>query len=164
MESIITIATVLTMYFNAANDVNSQYLYNSDLEDGVIHKIEVYEQKAEGQMCAKMEYRYSYDEQGRLTSREVVRWDEAKKDWVNDFRHTYKYYKNGYNMETSKWDAAQQAYDLPTEVTLYREIGPSLTSVKTYRMNDAKNDMYLTNRMLCMEPLEVITERLLAVR
>ena len=31
MESIITIATVLTMYFNAANDVNSQYLYNSDL-------------------------------------------------------------------------------------------------------------------------------------
>ena len=46
MESIITIATVLTMYFNAANDVNAPYLYNSDLEDGVIHKIEVYEQKA----------------------------------------------------------------------------------------------------------------------
>ena len=54
MESIITIATVLTMYFNAANDVNAPYFYNSDLEDGVIHKIEVYEQKAEGQMCAKM--------------------------------------------------------------------------------------------------------------
>ena len=46
MESIITIATVLTMYFNAANDVNAPYLYNSDLEDGVIHKIEVYEQKS----------------------------------------------------------------------------------------------------------------------
>ena len=56
MESIITIATVLTMYFNAANDVNAPYLYNSDLEDGVIHKIEVYEQKADNQMCAKMEY------------------------------------------------------------------------------------------------------------
>ena len=88
MESIITIATVLTMYFNAANDVNAPYLYNSDLEDGVIHKIEVYEQKAEGQMCAKMEYHYSYDEQGRLTTREVMRWDESKKQWVNDFRHT----------------------------------------------------------------------------
>jgi len=53
MESIITIATVLTMYFNAANDVNAPYLYNSDLEDGVIHKIEVYEQKAEGQMSPR---------------------------------------------------------------------------------------------------------------
>ena len=163
MESIITIATVLTMYFNAANDVNSQYLYNSDLEDGVIHKIEVYEQKAEGQMCAKMEYRYSYDEQGRLTTREVMRWDEAKKDWVNDFRHTYKYYKKGYNMETSKWDNTLQAYDLPMEVTLYREVAPNVTSVRTFKMNEAKNDMYLVNSLLCMESLDQISDRLLAI-
>ena len=164
MESIITIATVLTMYFNAANDVNAPYFYNSDLEDGVIHKIEVYEQKAEGQMCAKMEYRYSYDEQGRLTTREVMRWDEANKQWVNDFRHTYKYYKNGYNMETSKWDATLQAYDLPMEVTLYREVAPNVTSVKTFKMNETKDNMYLVNRMLCMEPLDVISSRLLAVK
>jgi hypothetical protein len=163
MESIITIATVLTMYFNAANDVNAPYLYNSDLEDGVIHKIEVYEQKAEGQMCAKMEYHYSYDEQGRLTTREVMRWDESKKQWVNDFRHTYKYYKNGYNMETSKWDATLQAYDMPMEVTLYREVAPNVTSVKTFKMNEAKNDMYLVNSLLCMEPLDQISDRLLAI-
>ncbi len=164
MESIITIATVLTMYFNAANDVNSQYVYNSDLEDGVIHKIEVYEQKAERQMTAKMEYRYSYDEQGRLTTREVMRWDAMKQDWVNDFCHTYRYYKNGYNMETSKWDDVRQAYDIPSEVTLYREVAPMVTSVRTYRMNEAKNDMYLTNKMLCMESLEQISDRLMAIK
>lgn len=164
MESIITIATVLTMYFNAANDVNSQYVYNSDLEDGVIHKIEVYEQKAEGQMTAKMEYRYSYDEQGRLTTREVMRWDAKKQDWVNDFCHTYRYYKNGYNMETSKWDDVRQAYDIPSEVTLYREVAPMVTSVRTYHMNEAKNDMYLTNKMLCMESLEQISDRLMAIK
>ena len=150
MESIITIATVLTMYFNAANDVNAPYLYNSDLEDGVIHKIEVYEQKADNQMCAKMEYRYEYDDQGRLTTREVVRWDSERQTWVNDVRHTYKYYKNGYNVETSKWDAARQTYDLPSE------------SVKTYRMNAEKNDMYLVNSLLCLEPFEIFSDRLFA--
>ena len=164
MESIITIATVLTMYFNAANDVNSRFLYNSDLEDGVIHKIEVYEQKADNQMCAKMEYRYDYDDQGRLTSREVMRWDSNKQDWVQDFRHTYKYYKNGYNMETCKWDAIRQCYDMPEEVTLYREVAPNVTSVKNYRLNAAKNDVTLTNSLLCMEPLEVISNRLLATK
>ena len=110
-------------------------MYNSDLEDGVIHKIEVYEQKAEGQMCAKMEYRYNYDEQGRLTSREIARWDDSQKTWVNDFRHTYRYYKHGYNVET-----------------------------KTFKMNEAKNDMYLINSLLCMEPLEMISDRLLALK
>ena len=148
------------MYFNAANDVNAPYLYNSDLEDGMIHKIEVYEQKTEGQLCAKMEYRYSYDEQGRLTTREVMRWDGNKRQWVNDFRHTY----NGYNMETSKWDTTLQAYDLPMEVTLYREVAPSVTSVKTFKMNEAKNDMYLVNCLLCMESLKSMSDHLLAVR
>ena len=164
MESIITIATVLTMYFNAANDVNAPFMYNSDLEDGVIHKIEVYEKKADGQMCAKMEYRYDYDEQGRLTTREVMRWDDSKKQWVNDFRHTYKYYKNGYNMETSKWDAKHQNYDLPSEVTLYREVAPNVTSVKNYRLNAAKNDVYLTDSLLCMEPLDMSPDHLLATK
>jgi hypothetical protein len=162
MESIITIATVMTMYFNAANDVNTPFMYNADLEDSVIHKIEVYEKKADNQICAKMEYRYSYDEQGRLTSREVMRWNESKKQWVNDFRHTYRYYKNGYNMETSKWDAHLKTYDLPFKVTLYREVAPSVTSVKTFKMNAAKDNMYLTDRMLCMESLEQFSNHLIA--
>ena len=164
MESIITIATVLTMYFNAANDVNAPFVYNSDLEDGIIHKIEVYEKKSDGMLSAKLEYRYSYDEQGRLTSREVMRWDDSRKQWVNDFRHIYKYYRNGYNIETSKWDSTQNGYDLPFEVILYRMVTPDVTSVRTFKMNEKKDNMYLTDRLLCMESLEQISNRLLAVR
>lgn len=161
MESIITIATVLTMYFNAANDVTSNYLYNSDLEDGVIHKIEVYEQKDNNQVCAKMEYHYEYDDQGRLTTREVMRWDSNKNNWVNEFRHTYKYYKNGYNLEVSYWNNQKQAYDLPAEVTLYRSQAPNLTSVKIYKMNEKQDNMYLSGSMIVMEPIEY---RLLAIK
>lgn len=161
MESIITIATVLTMYFNAANDVTSNYLYNSDLEDGVIHKIEVYEQKDNNQVCAKMEYHYEYDEQGRLTTREVMRWDSNKNNWVNEFRHTYKYYKNGYNLEVSYWNNQKQAYNLPAEVTLYRSQAPNLTSVKIYKMNEKQDNMYLSGSMIVMEPIEY---RLLAIK
>ena len=159
METIITIATVLTMYFNAANDVNAPYLYNADLENGVIHNIEVYDQKPGNQLEAKMVYHYDYDEQGRLTTREVSRWDSKTKRWVSDLRHTYKYYKNGYNVETCHFNATTGTYDLPEEVTLYRTVSPSVTSVKTYRMNETKDDMYMSNKMLVMEP---INHRLLA--
>ena len=150
MESIITIATVLTMYFNAANDVNAPYLYNADMENGVINKVEVYEKKADNQMAAKMEYRYAYDEQGRLTSKETLNWDEARKDYVAASRLTYKYYAHSYNVEMSYYDAKSGCYDLPTEVTLYREVAPMVTSVRTYKMNEQKDDMYLSNKMLVM--------------
>jgi hypothetical protein len=159
MESIITAATVLTMYFNAINSNDVNYLYNADMEDNVVNKIEVYEKNADHQMAQKMEYKYEYDEQGRLVNKEMQSWDEAKKQWTKSSRLVYKYYKNGYNVEVSKWNADKQAYDLPSQVTLYRSVGLNMTSVKTYRMNEAQDNMYLADCMIVMEPID---SRLLA--
>ena len=50
MESIITAATVLTMYFNAVNSNDVNYMYNGEMEDGVVNKIEVYAQNDKKQM------------------------------------------------------------------------------------------------------------------
>ena len=160
MESIITAATVLTMYFNAINSNEANYMYNGDMEDGVVNKIEVYEKNADQQMTQKMEYCYEYDEQGRLSNKEMLSWDEATQNWTKDSRLTYKYYKNGYNVEVSHWNAEKQQYDLPSEVTLYRSQAPNLTTVRTYKMNETQDNMYLSSSMVVMEPLD--NSRLLA--
>ena len=86
---------------------------------------------------------------------------EETKDWVKNSRLTYKYYKNGYNVEVSHWNAEKQQYDLPQEVTLYRSKAPSLTTVRTYRMNETQDNMYLSSSMLVMEPID---NRLLAAQ
>ena len=161
MEAIITAATVLTMYFNAVNSNDANYMYNGEMEDGVVNKIEVYVQYNKKQMEQKMEYCYAYDEQGRLQNKETLTWDEATKQWTKSSRLTYRYFKNGYNVEMSYWNAEQQQYDLPTEVTLYRSIAPNLTTVKTYKMNEQQDNMFLTSSMVMMEPLD---SRLLAVK
>ena len=154
MEAIITAATVLTMDFNAVNSDNANYMYNGEVEDGVINKIEVYAENDHHQMTQKMEYRYVYDEQGRLQDKEMMTWDEATKQWTKSSRLTYKYFKHGYNVEMSYWNAEKQQYDLPTEVTLYRSTAPNLTTVKTYKMNKTQDNMFLTSSMVVMEPLD----------
>ena len=132
MKAIITAAMVITMCLST---VNSHAADNqSDTQ--------------------KVEYRYEYDEQGRLANKEMLSWDEAKKDWQKSSRLTYKYFKNGYNEEVSQWNADKQAYDLPSEVTLYRSQAPNLTTVKTYKMNKTHDNMYLTSRTVVMEPLD----------
>ena len=161
MESIITAATVLTMYFNAINSNDVNYLYNADMEDGTVNKIEVYQKNDQQQMTQKMEYCYEYDEQGRLSNKEMLSWNEATQSWAKDSRLTYKYYKNGYNVEVSYWNQETQAYDLPVAVTLYRSQAPNLTTVRTYKMNEAKDNMYLSSSMVVMEPLD---SRLLATK
>lgn len=135
---IITAATVLAMSFGTGN-VN----------------------EAETSMTETKEYRYEYDEQGRLANKETLSWDEAKHEWQKSSRLTYKYYKNGYNVEVSQWNADKQAYDIPSEVTLYRSQAPNLTTVRTYKMNEAHDNMYLASSMVVMESLE---SNLLAVK
>jgi YD repeat-containing protein len=141
MEAIITAATVLTMYFNANFNANAQSTENAASQ--------------------KVEYRYEYDEQGRLANKETLSWDEATKEWQKSSRLSYKYFKNGYNVEVSAWNANKQTYDLPSEVTLYRSQAPNLTTVKTYKMNETHDNMYLTSRTVVMEPLAT---NLLAVK
>ena len=140
MKAIITAVMVLTMCLTTVNS------YAADNQSDT----------------QKVEYRYEYDEQGRLANKEMLSWDEAKKDWQKSSRLSYKYYKNGYNVEVSQWNADKQAYDLPSEVTLYRSQAPNLTTVKTYKMNKTHDNMYLTSRTVVMEPLE--TANLLAVK
>ena len=101
----------------------------------------------------KIDYRYAYDEQGRLANKEMLSWDEATQQWQKSSRLTYKYYKNGYNVEVSEWNANKQTYDIPSQVTLYRSQAPNLTSVKIYKMNETRDNMYLTSRTVMMEPL-----------
>jgi hypothetical protein len=101
----------------------------------------------------KIEFRYAYDEQGRLANKEMLSWDEASQQWQKSSRLTYKYYKNGYNVEVSEWNANKQTYDIPSQVTLYRSQAPNLTSVKIYKMNETRDNMYLTSRTVMMEPL-----------
>ena len=139
MKAIITAVMVLTMCLTTVNS------YAADNQNE----------------AQKVEYRYEYDEQGRLVNKEMLSWDEAKKDWQKSSRLSYKYYKNGYNVEVSQWNADKQAYDLPSEVTLYRSQAPNLTTVKTYKMNEAHDNMYLTSRTVVMEPLDA---NLLAVK
>ena len=139
MKAIITAVMVLTMCLTTVNS------YAADNQSDT----------------QKVEYRYEYDEQGRLANKEMLSWDEAKKDWQKSSRLSYKYYKNGYNVEVSQWNADKQAYDLPSEVTLYRSQAPNLTTVKTYKMNETHDNMYLTSRTVMMEPLDT---NLLAVK
>ena len=141
MGSIITAAMVLTMYYTAFNSSDVNNMYNIDKECSL-------------RMEQKMEYCNDYDEQGRLVNKEMYCWDEAKKVWTRSIRLTYKYYKHGYNLEVYYWNHEKQDYGLPSEVILFRSQAPSLTKVKTYKMNEKKNNMYLTSSMLLMEPLD----------
>lgn len=58
METIITAATVLSMFMNLSNDVNAPYYYNADVENNQVKTLHVYNDN-DGLLSARLSYHYT---------------------------------------------------------------------------------------------------------
>ena len=115
METIITAATILAMYFNSATIDGSKYCYNADLSNGQVTTLYVYAQKGE-QLRNHLEYRYEYDKADRLVQKETLRWDAESQQWRRKSCLCFSYNETGYTVEHCLWDSKLQAYAEADEI------------------------------------------------
>ena len=100
MEAIITAATVLALYLNVATSNTNGYIYNAVYEDNQVAKIEVFSQDGKS-LSRKLQYHYSYDAQGRLASKEPLRWNALAAECQPSQLFVYEYTGNGYTLSLS---------------------------------------------------------------
>ena len=74
MSTIITTATIMAMYLNAAGSANSQYAYNADIENGQVSTMYVMNKSGKS-LSGKLKYSYTYDAAGRLTAKTLQQPD-----------------------------------------------------------------------------------------
>ena len=141
MGTIITAATIMAMYLNSTGNVNSQYYYNADIENGQVKTMYVYDKQGES-LSGKLEYRYTYDNQGRVTSKEVVRRDARTGRMTPESLYTYTYTTDGYTMERNLWNASTHAFDRADGRTEYRRETESVMSVTNYEVAEDGTDRH----------------------
>ncbi len=153
MGTIITAATIMAMYLNSAGNLNSQYCYNADIENGKVTTMYVYDKDGE-HLSGKLEYRYSYDVLGRVTAKEVYRRDAATGIMMPDSRYDYTYAPGGYAVERSLWNSRRNGYDSADSRTEYRMETEGVVSVSTYETADGGTEMKLVDNLLAIVPAE----------
>lgn len=151
METIITVATILAMYMNAGTANGSQFFYNADMEDGRITTLYVYNKSGE-QLDRKFEYRYTYDEADRLTSKEVLTWNGVMGEWERSYRLQLSYNEQGYTVERSLWNSRDEAYMPADEMAIYKYEFSHLLSVNYLKRSNADHQYELIDNMLLMNP------------
>ena len=157
METIITAATILAMYFNSATIDGSKYCYNADLSNGQVTTLYVYAQKGE-QLRNHLEYRYEYDEADRLVQKETLRWDAESQQWRRESCLCFSYNETGYTVEQGYtvehclWDSKLQAYAEADEIAVYKYEFEHLLSVNYLKRNAESDGMDIIGSMLLMNP------------
>lgn len=151
MDAIITAATVMAMYFNSLGSENSRYLYNADIQDGKVASINVYD-NSEKYLSQKLQYRFLYDSDNRLVSKEALEWNSSSRRWQPSYRLNYTYDAAGYTLELQRWDSKASAYAKAEEKTEYRMVMGNVAAVNTYRWCDKSKGYELADNMLVMQP------------
>lgn len=149
MEAIITAATVLALYLNVATSNTNGYIYNAVYEDNQVAKIEVFSQDGKS-LSRKLQYHYSYDAQGRLASKETLRWNALAAEWQPSQLFVYEYTGNGYTLSLSNWSHEAGKYMPSNEKMVYHMVADNVLAVDTYRRNDLDEAFERTSDMLVM--------------
>ena len=124
MQTIITAATILSMYLSAAENSNSSYYYNADMENG------------------------------RLVKKEVMRWNSVSREWENDYSLNLIYTEDGYELSRSVWDKRTQAYLPTMEKAIYQYVTDQVVAVNYLRRHDTQEQFEWVDSMLVMNPTE----------
>ena len=151
MGTIITAATIMAMYLNSTGNLNSQYYYNADVENGQVKTMYVYD-KVGNSLSGKLEYRYEYDAEGRVTAKETLRRNASTGRMTPESRLTYTYSADGYTLERSLWNGKTKAYDRATERTEYRMETTGVMSVTVYDLAEDGTPAAIADNMLVMMP------------
>ena len=151
MGTIITAATIMAMYLNSTGNLNSQYCYNADVENGQVKTMYVYD-KVGNSLSGKLEYRYEYDAEGRVTAKETLRRNASTGRMTPESRLTYTYSADGYTLERSLWNASSMAFDRADSRTEYRMEATGVMSVTAYELADDGTPAAVTDNMLVMMP------------
>ena len=149
MDAIITTATVLASYLNVATSNTNGYIYNAVYEDNQVAKVEVFNQDGKS-LSRKLQYHYSYDAQGRLASKETLRWNALAAEWQPSQLFVYEYTGNGYTLSLSNWSHEAGKYMPSNEKMVYHMVADNVLAVDTYRRNDLDEAFESTSGMLVM--------------
>ena len=155
METIITAATILSMYLSSAMNENATYCYNANIDNGRVNTMYVYNRDG-NYLTAKLAYNYEYDDQDRLVKKEVLRWNERRNEWVKDHCLELTYDIEGYEVSKRNWNRKDQAYELAKEKAVYHYEFSQVMSVNYLRRQAIENGFESVDKMLVMNPAEDI--------
>jgi hypothetical protein len=151
METIITAATILAMYFNASsNKVDNGYYYNADIENNKVNSVVVLENKNDV-LSQKLKYDYTYDADNKLESKEAMKWNSSKQNWERYYVLDFTYNADGYTVSRRNWNADTDSFAPVREITEYKTVTGEVTAINSYKVND-EGEQVLTDNVLVMSP------------
>lgn len=147
---LITAALLFASMLNMTAQTSEKYfVYNNVMTDGKVTAVLTYE-KVLDTFSLKLKTVYDFDQQGRVTKRELMKWNERKQQWVNLKRWTYSYDGGRTSIDFAVWNKHKGCYNPVRDRKVYDFISDKVICVNDYKRNDKLDDLQLMGSCLLM--------------
>ncbi|MGL4293131.1 MAG: DUF3836 domain-containing protein [Bacteroidales bacterium] len=111
---------VMNYTFVSAQGENN-FIYDTKYENQQIISKTVFEKNEDTNgLNPKTKYEYKYDDQHRIVEKSAFRWNEQKREWINNFQMLCTYNENGTVMvKFAQWDKKKDSFSLNPQTHTY---------------------------------------------
>ena len=118
-KAVVLIAIFLVSATNSfMNAQENNFVTNEEIVDNVVKSKTIYRMN-DGVLFHHMKYDFTYDDQSRMTSKEVYKWNGQDESWTPYFKMSYTYSEKEMTVVYARWNAKSKAYDLAMEKSVY---------------------------------------------
>ena len=147
---LITAALLFASMLNMTAQTSEKYfVYNNVMTDGKVTAVQT-NKKVLDTLSQKLKTDYDFDQQGRVTKRELMKWNERKQQWVNLKRWTYKYDGDRTSIDFAVWNKHKGCYNPVRDRKVYDFISDKVICVNDYKRNDKLDDLQYMGSCLLM--------------
>ena len=147
---LITAALLFASMLNMTAQTSEKYFVNNNVMTNgnvtTVHTCEI----VLDTLSQKLKTVYDFDQQGRVTKRELMKWNERKQQWVNLKRWTYSYDGDRTSIDFAVWNKHKGCYNPVRDRKVYDFISDKMICVNDYKRNDKLDDLQLMGSCLLM--------------
>lgn len=156
---VLSVVFALTSVVNAVsgNNVND-FAYNSEKQENGVETKMVYKVKEGKYLEQHLKYNYTYDNKGRVSAKEVLKWNQDNLRYEKQYCLNFNYTDDEVTVKYTAWNSKDSAYTDVKAKTVYQMNGESMNYM-SYNWNEKSNDWNLTVELNHISECGLLAER-----
>lgn len=139
---VISVIIAMTSVVNAAADNRvNQFAYNTETNEGRVQTQTVFKVENNKYLHNHVKYNYIYDKAGRVSRKEVLKWNENTQRFENHHSLNF-FYSDEVTIEYALWNEKDSAYSNIKEKAVY-QLNDGTMRYLSYEWNEKANEWKL---------------------
>ena len=156
---VLTVVFALTAVVNAVSGNNvTDFAYNSEKQENGVETQMVYKVSEGKYLQHHLQYNYTYDEKGRVSAKEVLKWNQNNRRFEKQYCLNFNYTNQEVGVELATWNSKNSAYTHVKSKAVY-QLSETGVNYISYNWNEKKNHWNLTVEHPCTNNATLLAER-----